>query len=58
MSAKIDEEAHTDLVSIAFISSLQNMSNVTLTFDLKINRVHPLTIASMSAEFNEAAHNG
>ena len=32
------------------------MSIVTLTF--KINRVHPLIIVNMSAEFAEEAHNG
>ena len=33
--AKFDVEAHNDLVSIVFISLLQYMSIVTLTFDLQ-----------------------
>ena len=39
------------------------MSIVTLTFDLwpltsKINSVHPLTMANMSAKFDQEEHNG
>ena len=34
MSAKFDEEAHNDFVSIVFTSSFPYMSIVTLTFDL------------------------
>ena len=34
------------------------MSIVTLTFDLRINRVHPLTMANMSAKFDKEIHNG
>ena len=35
MSAKFDEEAHNDLVSIVFISLFPYMSIVTLTFNLQ-----------------------
>ena len=61
MFAKFDEEAHNGLVFIVFTSLFPYMSVVTLNFDLwpvtsKINRVHPLTIANMSAKFYEEAH--
>ena len=63
MSAKFDKDAHNGLVSIMFTSLLPYTSIVTLTFDLwspisKINRIHPLTMANMSAKFDEEAHNG
>ena len=34
------------------------MSIVTLTFDLQINRVQPLTMVNMSAKFDKEIHNG
>ena len=34
------------------------MPIVTFTFDLKINRGHPLTMATMSAKSDEEAQNG
>ena len=51
----MSEEAHIGLVSIMFTSLLPYISIVTLTY--KINRVHPLTKANMSAKFDEEAHN-
>ena len=58
MSAKFDKEMHNGLVSSVSTSSFQYMSIVTLTFDLKINRVHPFNMANMSAEFDQEALNG
>ena len=63
MSATFDEITveQNGLVSIVFTSWLPYMSIVILTFwplIPKINRVHPLTMANMSAKFDEEAHNG
>ena len=57
-STKFDQEAHNGLVAIVFTSLLPYMSIVTLTFDLKIKRVHPLTMANMSTKFDQGAYNG
>ena len=57
MSAKIDEVAHSGLVSIMFTSLLPYRSIVILTFAPNINRVHPLNMANMSAKFDGEAHN-
>ena len=56
MSAKFDQEAQNGLVSIMFTSLFPYMSIVTLTS--KINRVHPLNMVNMSAEFHKEIHNG
>ena len=60
ISAKSDEEIQNGLVSIVFRSLSPYMSIVTLTFwplTSKINRVHPLSMANMSAKFDQEAHN-
>ena len=57
MSAKFDKEIHNGLVSIMFPSLFPYMSIVTLTFDLKNNRVHPLIILNMSAKYDKEIHN-
>ena len=57
MSAKFDEEAHNGLVSMVFTSLFPYMSIMTLTFDLKINRVHPLTMVNMFAKSDKEIHN-
>ena len=59
MSAKFDEEAYNGLVSVVYTSLLQY---VYCDLDLwlltsKFNRVHPLTLPSMSAKVDETAHN-
>ena len=46
MSAKFDEEVHSGLVSIVFISLFPNM--YTVTFTSKINRVQSLTFVTWS----------
>ena len=56
--AKFDKEIHNGLVSIMFTSLFPYMSIVTLTFDLKNNRVHPLTMIIIFAKFDEEIHNG
>ena len=53
MSAKFDQEIYNGLVSILFTSLFPYMSIVTLTFDLKNNRVHPLTMINIFAKFDE-----
>ena len=58
MSVKFVKEIHNGLVSIMFTSLFPYMSIVTLTFDLKNNRVHPLTMINIFAKFDEEIHNG
>ena len=58
MSAKFDKEIHNGLVSVMFTSLFPCMSIVTLTFDLKNNRVHPLTMINIFAKFDEEIHKG
>ena len=55
-SHRQDKEIHNVLVSIIFTRLIPYMSIVTLTF--KIDRVYPLTMANMSAKFDQVAHNG
>ena len=59
LSAKFDKEIHNGLVSIIFTSLFPyiSISIVTLTFDLKNNRVHPLTMIKIFAKFDEEIHN-
>ena len=61
ISVRFDEEIHNSLVSIVFTSLSPYMSIVTLTFrplTSKIYRVHPLTMAKMSAKSDREAHKG
>ena len=58
ISAKFDKEICSGLVSIVFTSLFPYMSIVTLTSDLQINRVHPLTMPNISVKFDQEAHNG
>ena len=63
MSAKFDEEVHNSLFSIMFTSLFPYMSIVTSNFDLWPPKsielqCNPLTMANMSAKFDEEAQNG
>ena len=58
MSAKFDKIIHNGLVSVMFTSLFSYMLIVTLTSDLKNNRVYPLTMINIFAKFDEEIHNG
>ena len=63
MSAKFDKEVHNDLVSMMFTSLLCSQAYYHIylfwpwPLTSKINRVHPLTMANKSDQFDEESHN-
>ena len=55
MSVKLDEEGHNGLVCIGFTAYYHAcpLWPWPMTSDLQINRVHPLTMVNMSANFDK-----